>query len=68
MTDYPHTTTDRAGWPVEAWAREAGLSRATVYKILPELKTCKVGAKRLILESPREYLSRKAAEQSGEAA
>lgn len=68
MTHTPHTTTDRAGWPVEAWAREVGISRAMVYTIIGDLRTCKIGAKRLILTPPREYLARLADEQNGEAA
>lgn len=51
-------TTERFGWPVNDWAKAAGISRASVYNLLTEKKldSVKYLNKRLIVTHPREFL------------
>ena len=44
------------GWSVKEWAEAAGISRASVYELLPALQTRKFGGKRIILTHPRDWL------------
>jgi len=48
----------KAGWRVGEWARDAAVSRAYVYKILPTLDSVKIGNMRIIRTSPSEFLAR----------
>ena len=47
----------KAGWRVNEWARDTGLSRAYVYLLLPQLSSVKVGSARIILTPPATYLA-----------
>jgi excisionase family DNA binding protein len=53
---------ERAGWRINEWAGQTGLSVATIYRMMErgELRAAKVGHARIILESPREFLERHA--------
>lgn len=58
-------TADRAGWGVGQYCEACDFSRATYYN-LPEdkrPKSLKIGKRRIIIEPPREFLARLAAEQ-----
>lgn len=50
----------RAGWGIKPWVQEIGKSRAWYYGLPPALQPfcVKVGASRIITESPRDYLQR----------
>ena len=50
------------------WASATSLCRASVYNLLPELRSTKIGAARIILTSPSEYLERRFREQQQQAA
>ena len=52
-----------AGRSVETFVKEAGISRATLYALIPECapRFTKIGGKRLIIESPADWLERIAA-------
>ena len=54
------------GWGVSDWCKRAGFSRCTFYRLQTELKplTVKLRQKRLVLEHPRDYLKRIAANQA----
>jgi predicted DNA-binding transcriptional regulator AlpA len=58
-----------AGRSVEVFARETGSSRATIYRLPPEMQphSVKLGRRRIITEAPREWL-RRIAERQGAAA
>lgn len=45
---------------IKSFAKAVGLSRATIYKLIKEkrLKTVKICQRRLVIESPQEFLSR----------
>ena len=51
---------EQAGWHLSAWCRAVNLSRATYYNIPEEMKpaSVKIGDRRLIIESPANYLAR----------
>lgn len=51
-------TAERYGWPVNDWAKAAGISRASVYNLLAEnkLESVKYLSKRIITTHPREFL------------
>jgi hypothetical protein len=50
----------RAGWAIPPWCAEAGYSRATLYNLPPHLQphSVKIRSRRIITESPSEYLAR----------
>jgi len=52
----------RAGWRIDAWCKEVGISRNQIYRLMRagDLKTAKVGASRIILEAPQKFLERHA--------
>jgi hypothetical protein len=54
------TTTTRAGWAVKAWCEAAGISDALLYKLEEGVRpaSVKVRRRRLIIESPRDWLRR----------
>lgn len=56
----------KAGWRPIEWAADAGISRAYCYRLLEAgtLRSVKIGAARVIITSPSEYLARLAAEQA----
>ncbi len=56
MQNQGHSTAERYGWSVNDWAAAAGISRASVYELLPNLETVKFGGKRLILTHPKDWL------------
>jgi hypothetical protein len=47
------------GWPLNDWAKVVGCSRALVYELLADRKIAskKLGAKRLIVTPPAEFLA-----------
>ena len=49
----------KAGWPIAEWGRDVGVSRSTTYELLGagRIKSVKLGAKRLITTSPRDFLA-----------
>ena len=54
----------KAGWRVNQWADDAGLSRSFAYELLSagKIASVKAGAARIIVTSPAEYLASLAAE------
>ena len=54
---------EQAGYAPSAWCQSASISRAKLYQLPPELQphSVKLGRRRIIVESPREYLARIAA-------
>ena len=51
----------RAGWPINTWRQEAGgFSRAFTYELINDgkIETAKVGGRRVVLTSPRDFLHR----------
>lgn len=61
---------DKAGWRVPRWCREADVGKSTTHALIKsgKLRSVRLGRARIILTSPREYLERLAAQQSGDAA
>jgi hypothetical protein len=59
---------ERAGWNVADWCRSAGVGRTTFYKLQgamrPECVT--VGTRRIVRESPKDWLARMAQRQAQE--
>ena len=56
---------ERSGWSLRQWSDETGdIGRSTIYRLLDEgrIKSVKVGGRRVILTSPREYLEAAVAE------
>ena len=58
----PAKMSTKAGWRVNEWARDTGLSRAYVYNLLGAGRLCsvKVGTARIITTTPAEFLDRAA--------
>jgi hypothetical protein len=56
---------ERAGWLLVPWCADASIGRATYYKLPPKLQphSVKVGKRRIIRESPADWLARMAAAQ-----
>lgn len=50
--------TTKAGWSIAEWGMATGLSRATVYRLIAarQLRTAKIGARRIIIEAPKTWL------------
>ena len=51
----------KAGWNVESWREEVGsISLRAVWRLIysGEIVTAKIGRRRIILTSPREFLAR----------
>jgi hypothetical protein len=55
----------RVGYRVKEWGEAAGFSNGTVYNLIgaDEIKVARIGRATVILDPPREFLERKAAEQ-----
>jgi hypothetical protein len=53
----------KAGWRINEFGAATGLCRSSVYNILDQLRTVKIGNARVILTDPREYLESIAREQ-----
>lgn len=49
---------DRAGWRVNEWAANVGISRALAYELLAagRVKSVKLGAARIITTRPSDFL------------
>ena len=56
---------ERAGWDAATWCPAPDISRALYYRLPPEQQphSVKVGKRRIIRESPSDWLARMAAEQ-----
>jgi hypothetical protein len=56
----------KAGWRVNEWAADCGVSRAYVYNLLsskpPAIDSVKVGSARVITTAPRDFLAALAGE------
>lgn len=54
----------KAGWRVNEWSADTGLSRSYVYELIGAggIKTVKIGSMRIIVTRPEQYL----ASQGGE--
>ena len=50
----------KAGWRVNEWASDTGVSRAYVYNLLAagEIQSVKVGSARIITTRPADFLAR----------
>jgi hypothetical protein len=61
----PSNANDRAGWSVKSWCETTGISDALLYKLDEARRpaSVKIGRKRLITESPGDWLRRMAAAQ-----
>jgi len=64
----PPARPTKAGWRVDEWSEDTGVSRAYTYKLLAagEITSVKVGTRRLITIAPRAFLESRAGD--GEAA
>ena len=49
---------DIVGFRLEAWCRSVGISRSGYYNLEIEPHSVKIGERRIITETPREYLAR----------
>jgi hypothetical protein len=60
MTKPNQQNVDQAGYAPAAWCELASISRAKLYQLPAELQpqSVKLGRRRIITESPREYLKR----------
>ena len=58
----------KAGWRLNEWLRDVGFGRSKYYSLPLDLqpRCVKVGALRLIVEPPAEYLARLASNRSSE--
>lgn len=56
-----------AGWPVKIWCRAAGIGRTMYYGLEDPPASVRIGRKRLIRESPSDYLRRIAEQHAGAA-
>lgn len=56
--------TAQAGWGVPEWGALVGISRRTVYDLIGNntLKSVTIGRRRIIIESPVDFLARMAKE------
>jgi hypothetical protein len=63
------TQIHRAGFHITDWCDAVGFSRATYYNLPVELQpqSVRIGGRRLVIESPREYLLRVANSQQAAA-
>jgi hypothetical protein len=54
-----------AAYHVKDWCKAVGLSRATYYNLPPHLQpqSVRIGGRRLVIESPHDYLQRVASLQ-----
>lgn len=59
LTEPTTATPTKAGWRVNEWASDAGLSRAYVYNLLKAgtVRSVKVGSRRIIVTPPGEFLA-----------
>jgi hypothetical protein len=59
----------KAGWRPKMWAQDVNISRAKTYQLINDgsIETVKIGAARIIVTSPADYL-RSLAKQSPKAA
>jgi hypothetical protein len=59
----------RAGWSVREWCASAAISDALYYKLEPQQRpaSVKIGAKRIITETPAAWLARVGQASSGTA-
>jgi excisionase family DNA binding protein len=48
----------KVGWRVQEWCDDVGVSRAYTYQLIAakQIRTVKVGAARIIITSPRQFL------------
>lgn len=55
----PTANPSKAGWRVEEWAADCGLSRSYTYNLLTRgaIKSVRVGRNRIITTPPRDYLA-----------
>jgi hypothetical protein len=53
------TSPTKAGWRVNEWAHDVGLSRAFVYELLAarKIESVKIGSARVITTTPAQFLS-----------
>lgn len=54
------TEPERAAWKIPEWCRALSISRSTLYALPPEKQPASqtIGRRRVITESPRDYLKR----------
>jgi hypothetical protein len=57
MTD-PKAIATTAGWNIPDWCTSTSISRASFYLLVERPKTVKLGRRRVVVESPRDYLAR----------
>lgn len=52
---------------LSSWCKAIGCTRAFIYELPPEKqpRTVKIGRRRFVIETPREYLERMASVQEG---
>ena len=65
LTAVEATKTARAGFHITDWCDAVGFSRATYYNLPVELQpqSVRIGGRRLVIESPHDYLQRVANSQ-----
>jgi hypothetical protein len=53
---------EKAGWTVDQWKYATGLGHTTVYDLLKtgRIKSSKIGKRRIITTSPKEFLASEA--------
>jgi hypothetical protein len=56
-------STASAGWSILDWRRATSIARATFYTLAQRPRFVKLGRRTVVIECPREYLARIAAEQ-----
>ena len=54
---------DKAGWRVGEWADDVGVSRSYTYELISAgtIKSVKIGAARIIVTPPRDFLAERVA-------
>lgn len=62
----PPARAERAGWQLDEWLPAVSISRAKFYSMPATMrpKSVHLGTRRIIVESPKEYLGRIAALQT----
>lgn len=58
---------EKAGWDVSSWCRSVGISRTKFYALEGDMRPrdVRLGSRRIVAETPKEWLGRIAAAQEG---
>ena len=59
VVEVPAAASTKAGWRVEEWAKDCGLSRSYAYNLMKQgtIRSVRVGRNRIITTTPAEFLA-----------